>query len=148
MGRKRRTYDDKFRRDAVLMLEAAGYPDRKGALVQVERALNVPGRTISRWFNGENNPPPDRLVSEKRPSLIELIKAEAYNALNVPDEVRAEAGYKDRVTAGAILIDKMQLLEGKATERIEHITPEQRANRIRELLDVARDRRDQQVASH
>lgn len=35
-----------------------------------------------------------------------------------------------------------QLNEGKATERVEYLTPEERTDRLAELLDAARNRRD------
>ena len=53
------------------MLESQGYPTQKGALAAVSRHLGVPGRTLTRWFNKEQNPPPDQLVREKRGDFIE-----------------------------------------------------------------------------
>ena len=146
--RARKRYDDKFRASAVVMLEAAGYPDRKGALSQVGRNLGVPISTLRGWYNATRNPAPAELRNEKRMSLAEMLKAEINGALGEMPNARQDAGYRDLGTVAAILIDKLQLLEGKATERIEHISPEQRADRIRELFDIARDRRDQQAASH
>ena len=149
MAKKRRNYDDKFRASAVTMLEAAGYPDRKGALAEVAKACKVQERTLSRWFNGEQNPPPDQMVSEKRADLKEMLRAEIDAALLAMPGARADASYRDMGTVAAILIDKLQLLENKPTERIEHIeslTPEQRTNRIVELLESARARRDGRAA--
>ena len=121
--KKKKRYDDKFRATAVVMLEGAGYPNTKGALQRVADHLRVPPRTLSRWFNGEQNPPPDRIVNEKRLDLREAIRAELEAIFNDSDlgDVRSEASYKDRMTAAAILIDKQQLLDGKPTERIETI---------------------------
>jgi PBSX family phage terminase large subunit len=53
------------------MLEAQGYPATKGALTAVANHLGVHARTLSRWFNKEQNPPPDQLVSEKRGDFVE-----------------------------------------------------------------------------
>lgn len=39
-------YDDEFRASAVLMLEAAGYPDTEGALARVSELLGVPARIL------------------------------------------------------------------------------------------------------
>ena len=150
MARKRNRYDDKFRASAVVMLEAAGYPDKKGALSQVSRNLKVPNSTLHGWFNATRNPPPSEVRNEKRMSLAEMLKAEINGALGEMPSAREDASYRDLGTVAAILIDKLQLLEGKATERIEHnnITPEERANRIAGIFDAARDRRDRPATSH
>lgn len=141
---KRKQYDDKFRASAVVMLEAAGYPNEKGALTRVADHLGVPARTLSRWFHGEQNPPPDQTVSEKKGELRDYIKAELNGLFLAMPGVRPDATYKDLATAAGILIDKLQLLENKPTERVEHsgtLSVEERANRIAGLLDAARDRR-------
>ena len=115
--RKRKRYTDDFRAGAVLMLEAAGYPGTVGALTAVARKVKAPARTISRWFNKEQNPPPDRLVREKRGELVERLEDMAHMLLdamgadikdNGVDAVRA-------ATAMGITIDKWQLLKGEPT---------------------------------
>ncbi len=141
--RKRKNYNDKFRANAVLLLEGAGYPDKKGALTRVSNNVGVPLRTLSRWFNGENNPPPDKVVNEKRPELIDLIRSEIYKVLDTLPKERDDADYRTLVTGLAILIDKLQLLEGKATERVELMNEHERTDRIVALLEAARTRRDQ-----
>lgn len=147
---KRKQYDDKFRASAVVMLEAAGYPDKPGALTQTAKHLGVPAMTLSRWFKAKNNPPPNELVTEKRLELIDLVKNELDAIFRAMPAVRGEASYRDLGTVAGILADKKQLLEGKATERIEHdhsgLTDEQRATRIAELLDASRTRRDGRAA--
>ena len=130
------------------MLEAAGYPDKKGALSRVGKNLNVPISTLRGWFNLKNNPPPAELRNEKRKTLSEMLKDEIDGALNAMPNARPDASYRDIGTVAAILIDKLQLLEGKATERIElndNITQEERSRRAAELFDTARDRRTRQA---
>lgn len=148
---KRKSYDDKFRASAVVMLEAAGYPHKKGALTDVASHVKVPARTLSRWFNGEQNPPPDQTVTEKRGELIDLVNNELDAIFRAMPVVRAEASYRDLGTVAGILADKKQLLEGKATERIEHehsgLTDADRASRIATLLNNAGTRRTGQSDS-
>lgn len=120
MSRQRRRYDDKFRASAVVMLEAAGYPDKKGALQQVAGHLKIPATTLHGWYNATRNPPPTELRNEKRLELREVIREEIYGALEAAPGARAEAAYKDLITGAAILLDKLQLLEGKPTEITEH----------------------------
>jgi AraC-like DNA-binding protein len=124
-------YDDKFRANAVILLEAAGYPDKKGALSEVAKHVGVQPRVLSRWFNGEQNPPPDQTVNEKRIELKELLSKEIDAIFAAMPGARADASYRDLGTVAGILIDKKQLIEGKATERqaivFDELTDEQLA---------------------
>ena len=117
---KRRRYDDKFRASAVVMLEAAGYPDKDGALARVARELKVPESTLHGWANNRNTPP-SQMRTIKRVELNTVIREEIYSALEAAQNVRQDASYRDLITGAAILIDKLQLLEGQPTWRIEVI---------------------------
>jgi hypothetical protein len=123
MKKKRKQYDDKFRASACLLLQAAGYPDIKGALTRTAKEVGIPARTLSRWFNGEQNPPPDQVVIEKRPELANLFESIAYKMLDhagKPDVIEEMDG-KAAVIAAATATDKMRLLRGLPTEVIEVI---------------------------
>lgn len=120
MTRHRRRYDDKFRASAVVMLEAAGYPDKKGALEQTAKHLAVPNTTLHGWFNATRNPPPTELRTEKRGEIADIIRAEIYAAFSAAPDARPEASYRDLITGAAILVDKLQLLEGKPTGIVEN----------------------------
>lgn len=120
MGQRRR-YDDKFRASATVMLEAAGYPEQKGALDRVAKHLGIPAPTLHRWANGKNNPPPSDVVSEKKAELTTELKNLAYELvaamrLNVHD-----ANLVQQATTFGIVVDKWQLLDGKPTWRGEVI---------------------------
>jgi len=130
------------------MLEAAGYPDRKGALTAVAAKVGAPAMTISRWFNARNNPAPNDVVTEKRLELKDMLRAEIDGALAAMPGQRIEATYRDLGTVAAILIDKLQLIEGKATERVElsGLSDDERAERAARLLNAARARRDGRAA--
>src|SRR3990167_1921785 len=143
---KRKSYDDKFRASAVVMLEAAGYPTEKGALTRTSEHLHVPAMTLMRWFRKVQNPPPNEVVTEKRAELKDFVRSELNAIFGDMPIVRADASYRDLATAAGILIDKLQLLENKPTERVEH-THEERANRITEILDAGRTRRTRQSDS-
>lgn len=118
---KRRRYDDDFRAAAVLMLEAAGYPDREGALSQVAGRLNLSRSTLRSWFTGEHNPPPVNIHHEKRFDLIQAIRDELASIFPALGGKRDEATYRELVTAVGILTDKLQLLTGQPTWRGEII---------------------------
>jgi transposase-like protein len=113
---KRPRYDDKFRASAVVMLEAAGYPDRKGALSHVSKHLGVPIPTLTRWVTGAQNPAPNDLVTKNRIELSDLLDTELVAAFEAAKGVRSEASYRDLMTGIGILVDKRQLLRGEPTQ--------------------------------
>lgn len=117
---KRKRYTDKFRASAVVMLEAAGYPDTKGALSRTAEHLKVPAMTLSRWFKRANNPPPNELVTEKKGELADIFEDVAYLYLGQarqPDVIDETRG-RDAVMTAAVATDKMRLLRGLPTEII------------------------------
>jgi len=103
------------------MLKSMGWPDREGALSEVAKHLGMTdeGRTLSRWAKGEQNPPPDYLVEEKKVELSELLTKEIVAALGEMKNARDSASYRDLGTVAAILIDKRQLLNDLPTEHIK-----------------------------
>ena len=117
--RQRRRYDDKFRASAVVMLEAAGYPDKEGALTQTANHLGVPLNTLKGWFTANRNPPPAKLRNEKKTELKDLLRNELDHIFNAMPSARPDASYRDLGTVAGILFDKLQLLEGKPTLIIE-----------------------------
>lgn len=140
-------YTDEFRANSVIMLEASGYPERPGALVETAKYLKIPHATLSRWANGKRNPPPPEMVQIKKQDLIKLLLGEVGAALVEMGSARPSADYKELATAIGIMIDKMQLLDGEPTARTEvvhELSNEDRARRVDELLNAARTRRDGQ----
>jgi len=115
----RRRYDDKFRASAVVMLDAQGYPKKKGALAAVARHLNVPNTTLHGWYQQKHNPAPTELRTEKKGDLVAMLQTEIANALLEAPQARPEANYRDLITGAAIMIDKLQLLTGNPTDRTE-----------------------------
>jgi|CXWK01.1.fsa_nt_gi transposase-like protein len=118
---KRRRYDDEFRASAVLMLEAAGYPDREGALSHVSKHLGVSRSTLRGWIDGTLNPPPADIRHKKGLDLVAAIQEELTAIFPAMRERREDATYRELTTAAGILIDKLQLLTGKPTWRGEII---------------------------
>ena len=112
-------YSDDFRAGAILMLEAAGYPNRSGSLAYASKKLGVAGTTLARWFNAKNNPPPPELVREKRFDLRQAVRGELANIFDAMGAVRPDASYKDLAWSAGVLIDKMQLIDGLPTWRVE-----------------------------
>lgn len=116
---KRPRYTDEQRAEAVVLLRASGYPDRKGALQALSDKLGIPGTTIRRWYEAVSNPPPDEIVAEKKRDIADMLEDEVYAVLGVLPEKRLDADYRALVTAIGIMVDKMRLLRGLPTEIIE-----------------------------
>ncbi len=139
---KRKRYDDEYRAGAVLQLEAAGWPNQKGALTRVASNLSVPYQTLARWAKGTSNPPPNNIVLRKKGEIIEKLETVAHLILDSIDiDTIAEAQLRERTVALGIIVDKGELLKGNPTERTEHLTREQRVDRVTELFERARTRR-------
>lgn len=141
--RKRTRYDDKFRASAVVMLEAAGYPGKDGALTQTANHLKVPINTLKGWFTAERNPPPAELRNEKKRELAIELKSIAYKLAGAMVSKIEEATLQQTAVSLGIVIDKMQLLTGQPTDIVDDasITDDERAKRIAAILDRARTRR-------
>lgn len=118
MTRPRKRYDDKFRANAVVMLEAAGYPNQKGALSQVSQYLNVPATTLHGWASAKHNPVPADVRTEKKGEIVELLRAEIRAALAEAERARPDANYRDLITGVGIMTDKLQLLSDEPTENV------------------------------
>lgn len=138
---KRKRYDDKFRASAVVMLEAAGYPANAFRLQEVADRLGVPGRTLRRWYNGEHNAPPDDVVTQVKKELSERLEELTHKlvdmAFTIAESAVDDTSIQQATTSIGIVVDKLQLLKGKATERIDHtgLTREERISRISTLID-------------
>ena len=117
--RPRRRYDDKFRASAVVMLEAAGYPGKEGALMEVARHLGMPHNTLRNWYHAERNPPPSELRQHIKKSLVEMLDDIAYKLVGAMPSKIIDASLQQTATSLAIVIDKYQLLTGQPTWRIE-----------------------------
>jgi len=102
------------------MLEAAGYPDQKGALARVAANLSMPPSTLQGWINGHRNPPPTELRCEKKADVIEFIKGEIPQVFRELGDARQDASYRDLMVGLGILVDKWQLLAGGPTGREDH----------------------------
>lgn len=115
---KRRHYDDKFRASAVVMLEAAGYPNKTGALTEVAAHLGISHQLLSNWARATHNPVPQDVLQEEKTALADLFEGAAriYLKHGTDPVVVAEVSGQASMTAAAIAVDKMQLLRGLPTE--------------------------------
>lgn len=119
MSKEKPHYDDEFRASAVAALEGAGYPEQEGSLSRTAQHLGIHRMTLLRWATEKNNPPPRKLVTEKKAELADLLDAEIRAALTQMGVKRVNASYRDLATSVAIFVDKKQLLMGKPTWIVE-----------------------------
>ena len=139
---KRKRYSDEQQADCILMLEAAGYPGKKGALARVGNKTKVSVRTLRRWWLNKHNPVTATLVRRKKGTLIEKLDDLTHLILDSFDiDTIKDAHLRERMVSLGIVVDKGQLLKGEPTERVENLTTEQRRDRIAELFESARTRR-------
>ena len=131
----KRTYTDKFRASAVVMLEAQGYPDRKGSLTAVANHLKMPATTLHSWYRAKHNPPPADIRNEKKGDLVAMLRSEVSSILERMEDVRDEATYQQLAVATGILLDKLQILEGKPTHIFEDVTNTDPKQKLISYLD-------------
>jgi transposase-like protein len=115
-------YDDKFKASMVALLIAEGYPDKRFKLEEVARHAGVPSRTLRRWYLREAGAPPDNIVIQEKKALAQRLDELADKLVDVAFVVIQdvdEVTIQQVATSLGIIIDKKQLLEGKATERQE-----------------------------
>lgn len=113
---KKTRYSDEFRTNALLLVEASGYPEKQGGITRTAKHIKVPESTLRSWWNGSRNPPPAEMRAEKRQDLADMLRNEIDGALGAMKGARDGASYRDLGTVAGILIDKLQLITGKPTE--------------------------------
>ena len=117
--KKRKRYTDEFRASAVVMLEAAGYPNTKGALTRTAKRLGVAHSVLGSWYRADRNPPPSDLKREKRKDLADMFRDLTYDLLEAAPDAIQDASLRDIIVSAGITVDKLQLLTGGATDRTE-----------------------------
>jgi hypothetical protein len=116
--RKWTSYSDEDKASAVLMLEAAGYPVRIGAMSQVVRELGVPESTLRSWAKQEHGAPPAKVRDRKRGELVQTLNEVAFKLLDHLGNIADTGDVKETATAFGIVVDKLQILNGEPTQTI------------------------------
>ncbi len=115
MPTKRRRYSDNDKATALAMYDANG-----GNLYRTSRELKIPQSTLEEWVNGRgtSHDVPE-LRNEKRQELQEVLRDLAYEIAGAMPAKIKSATLSQQSTALGIVLEKMQLLSGKATERVD-----------------------------
>lgn len=107
-------YSDDQRAAVLAALDANG-----GNLSKTARDTGVPKSTLIAWRDNVHVPPADELRTSKKLELTELIRTELDAIFEAMPGKRESADYKTLGTVAGILSDKLTLLDGGATSRID-----------------------------
>lgn len=112
-GRAR--YSDEEKATALAALDANG-----GNIARTARALGIPDSTLRGWAGGRGvNEKIPQLRAQKKRDIAEGLREIAWLLIDaIPDKIN-RGSLKDLFLGLGIAIDKLQLLEGKPTERTE-----------------------------
>jgi len=106
-----RSYGDQEKAEALACLESNG-----GNLQRTSRQLGIPRKTLEQWRNGLHlHKGVAEISREKVGSLANAAEILAWRIVESLPEKIAEASLKNAATAFGIMIDKMLLLQGRAT---------------------------------
>lgn len=122
---QRKRYTDEQRAEAVLFLEAAGYPNTPGALAAAERATGIARQVLTGWATGEQNPPPPQVLQEKRGELTERLEGLLHLFIDEIIAKMPEARFGELTIGAGITADKLMNLSGNMPSthhKIEFIT--------------------------
>lgn len=133
---RRRRYSDEERATYVAMLVAEGYPERTGALKKVAAFVGCHPNVLRRWWKGTQNPPPTELVTQKKEDIATRLEGVVHHILDLLPDALEIADTRDLITGLGVSIDKLQLVSGKPTERVEeNVTVRDSRERLAQLID-------------
>lgn len=141
-GKKR--YDQEFVEKAIVLLEANGYPDRRGALKETAIEVGLPNSTgtLARWYYGQDRlDVTEEMIQGQRIELKTIIEEQVYAiADRMPIALETTKNARDVAVAFGIMFDKLRLITGESTA---NISIHQRITKLDTILNAARSRRDQ-----
>jgi hypothetical protein len=107
-------YSDEQRAAVLAVLKSNG-----GNVSRTARETGVPASTIQTWRDNADTLPPHEVREQNRLSLADLIRAELDAIFEIMPGKREDADYKTLGTVVGILTDKLALLDGGVTSRVD-----------------------------
>ena len=113
-------FSDQQQAGFILQLETLDYPNNKHAPLEVSKQKGAPsGRTLRRWWKKRHAPEIVKVVQQEKVDYVDALQ----DLLNLHIEASTEAvvGSEDlrAINTGiGIIVDKLQLLTGNATENV------------------------------
>ena len=134
----KRQYSDEEKASALAALDA-----NRGNVKATAQVLRIPASTLTRWRDGEGVVPAVADMREiKKADLADRLEDLAHLITDTMPNKLADADLQKLATSLGITIDKMRLLREQATSISQNLTDEQRVERVADLLERARARRD------
>lgn len=148
----KRHYSDRERAAALAIYDSTA--DQAHRLRDAARQAGVPKSTLEGWTKARDSAAPPEVRTEEKEALADVFRRVARKAVMLQgvalewiEEQGGEAAAKhlsDLNRVGGTAVDKAQLLEGNATERLEvddRRDPAAVAGRVAEILDLAKHRK-------
>lgn len=116
-----------------------------GNVVKTARELNIPRGTLQSWQKGIGvNSEVLKSQQVKKAEIADRLEAIAHKIIDTLPSKMEEAKLGELATALGIAVDKMRLLRGESTQRMEHaLSPEDRALRVAEIMARISERAQQ-----
>lgn len=114
-------FSDEQRAMFLLQLEVLDYPKNEHALLEITKRGNAPSRkTLRRWWNERGESPGGKIAQHKKPDLVESLMDLLRLHIEASEGAIQDSDDLKAINIGiGILVDKIQLLSGKPTERQE-----------------------------
>jgi len=110
----RRQYSDNDKATALAALDANG-----GNVNKTANMLGIPASTLTEWRDGRVNPEVTEVRGRKKEELAGRLVEIAHLLIDaMPDKIK-DSNLQQAATTLGITVEKIQLLDGKATERKE-----------------------------
>ena len=114
-ARKYKSYSDVEIANALAVLDSHG-----GCVYAAAREMSLPPTTLRQWARGECRPIAPELRESSKEALAEQCHALAWDFLEIAERKAEQMHPAQAVVAAGILIDKVAMLRGDATQVIEH----------------------------
>lgn len=132
----RRRYTDDERATALAALTANG-----GNVSKTSKQLGIPEMTLRQWSDGSRHPEATQMSEDKKEPLSDACERIARQLADAMPKKIGKAGLQQTATSFAIMVDKMQLLRGKATSIQKHdlseLSDEELQQRFEEAARIA-----------
>ncbi len=115
-GQERRSYSEQDRADALTALAL-----NDGNVLRTARQLGIADSTLRRFIEAAEDRPSLRVMRDRKKSdLAAKWEALANKAVDRARELVDNASFRDASWTAAVATDKVQLLKGQPTQRVEH----------------------------
>jgi hypothetical protein len=98
------------------MAIAAGYPDTKGALTRAALKVGISHQTLGRWTRAELNPPPHKIVQEKKQTMEEALVGLFDLHVQAANDTIEDADHHDVMGGIKITVEALQNLTGQGQQ--------------------------------